>query len=95
MKSHFYVYRAGSGRTVIKHPTLEAAVKEAERLAGQHPGESFEILQCVAITRPVAASTFYVDGVIPPHICDLNRLMDGACGICGNTPSTATIESQS
>lgn len=66
MTSYYYVYRVGQKGPTIKHPTLTSAADEAERLANQHPGETFEILQCVAVTRTVLAKTFWMDGVTPP-----------------------------
>ena len=66
MKSHYYVYRADESRgPKIKHATLKDAQTEAERLANQHPGSVFEILQCLAITRCTQASTFWMDGAEP------------------------------
>lgn len=71
MKPYFYVYRhLGDDGPTVRHPTLEAAVKESERLAQKHPGQSFEILQCIGITRVQAAQTFWMSGVTPPHVCD-------------------------
>jgi len=69
MKPYFYVYRVNAQHPRVKHDTAESAAKEAERLAAQHPGETFEILQCIAITRTVNPQTFWMDGIIPPHIC--------------------------
>lgn len=83
MTPYYYVYRVGYGKPTIKHATLESAATESERLAGQHPGETFEILKCLGITRTVTPQTFWLDGVIPPHLCAVNRLMDDTCGICG------------
>ena len=82
MTPYYYVYRVGYGKPTIKHATLESAATESERLAGQHPGETFEILKCLGITRTVTPQTFWMDGVIPPHLCAMNRLMDDTCGIC-------------
>ncbi len=68
MKPYYYVYRVGHTAPKIKHDTLTSAVTEAERLSNQHPGETFEILQCLAFTRTVVAKTFWLDGlVIPLH----------------------------
>ena len=83
MTPYYYVYRVGYGKPTIKHATLESAATESERLAGQHPGETFEILKCLGVTRTVTPQTFWMDGVIPPHLCMMNRLMDDTCGICG------------
>jgi hypothetical protein len=66
MPPYYYVYRVGYGKPTIKHATLESATTESERLAGQHPGETFEILQCLGITRTITPQTFWMDGVTPP-----------------------------
>lgn len=84
MKPYFYVYRFGGSAPTVKHPTLESALKESERLAGHFPGKSFEILQCLGISRVQTAQTFWMDGVVPPHVCEMNGLLDHTCGICGN-----------
>lgn len=66
MNTYYYVYRVGYKFPTIKHHTLTSAANEAERLANQHPGETFEILQCQAVTRTVLVKTFWMDGVTPP-----------------------------
>lgn len=66
MKPYYYVYRVGNKAPTIRHYSLLVATKEAERLSNQHPGETFEILQCLGITRTAKASTFWMDGVAPP-----------------------------
>jgi hypothetical protein len=48
MKPYYYVYRVGYKFPTVQHYTLISAAKEAERLSNQHPGEVFEILQCLA-----------------------------------------------
>jgi hypothetical protein len=68
MKPYYYVYRYGKKMPIVRHQTLLSAVNEAERLAAQHLGEPFEVLQVVAISqvhKPV--STFYMDGVSQPE----------------------------
>ena len=67
MKPYYYIFRVGGSHPRFKHPTLESAHTEAMRLAAQHPGDSFEILQCLATTRTVNPQTFWMDGVIPPN----------------------------
>jgi hypothetical protein len=69
MKPYYYVYRVGHMGPKVKHPTLAEAINEAERLSNQHPGEAFEILQCVAITQTPIATTFYMDGMGPEGPC--------------------------
>jgi hypothetical protein len=66
MSPYYYVYRVGNKFPTLKHQTLTSAVTEAERLSNQHPGETFEILQCLAITRTVMAKTFWLDGLVIP-----------------------------
>jgi hypothetical protein len=83
MKPYYYIFRVGGSYPRIKHPTLESAHTEAMRLAAQHPGDSFEILQCLATTRTINPQTFWMDGVIPPHVCAMHRIMDDTCHVCG------------
>ena len=63
MKPYYYVFRVGGSHPRIKHETLQAATAESERLAAQHPGDSFEILLCLGITRTTTPQTFWMDGV--------------------------------
>ena len=67
MNPYYYVYRVGHKFPTIKHHTLTSAAYEAERLSNQHPGETFEILQCQAVTRTVLPKTFWMDGITPPR----------------------------
>ena len=87
MKPYYYVFRVGGSHPRIKHPTMELAHAEAMRLATQHPGDSFEILQCLGTTRTTTPQTFWVDGVIPPHACAMNLDMTGQCFVCGEAES--------
>jgi hypothetical protein len=87
MKPYYYVYRVNDRGPRIKHATLEQAHAEAMRLAGQHQGESFEILMCLATVRTTTPQAFWMDGVIPPHICAMSRAMNGECFICGDIPA--------
>jgi len=83
MKPYYYVFRVGGSHPRIKHPTLESAHTEAMRLAAQHPGDSFEILQCLATTRTINPQTFWMDGVTPPESGPLtNREKGTVCGTC-------------
>jgi hypothetical protein len=83
MKPYFYIYRVDHSLPRVKHATIESAHSEAMRLSEQHPGETFEILQCLGITRTTTPQTFWVDGVIPPHHCAMNLAMNGECSVCG------------
>ena len=74
MKPYYYVYRYQDRAPVVRHPTLEAAQAEAERLASQHPGVHIEILKAVAVTKIHGpASTFFMDGEGP----EFERHRDG------------------
>lgn len=56
-------------------PVLLWAEIGEERLSNQHPGETFEILQCLAVTRTVMAKTFWLDGlVIPLQNAEIERV---------------------
>jgi hypothetical protein len=65
MKPYYYVQRVGHSAAVARHSTPTLAAKEAERLAAKHPGDTFEVLQCVAVTRCAQPSTFWMDGHSP------------------------------
>ena len=82
MKPYYYVYRVNDRGPRIKHATIKEAHAEAMRLAGQHPGESFEILQCLATVRTTNPQAFWMDGVRPVHICAMHQAMDGTCFVC-------------
>ncbi|RJR07931.1 hypothetical protein C4588_06180 [Candidatus Parcubacteria bacterium] len=49
MDLKFYVYEPSSRYTKFQHRTRVDAEKEAERLAIQNPGKSFEILAAVSV----------------------------------------------
>ena len=67
MKSYYRILRLNHGRApTVQHATLKEAETEALRLAGQHPGEQFEILQCLAIAQTSQPSLFWCDWVEPP-----------------------------
>jgi hypothetical protein len=67
MKPYYYVFKPTGHPPSRKHDTLEDAVKESRRLCEMHPNQTFEVLQCVAITSAPKpqVSTFYIDGVMP------------------------------
>jgi hypothetical protein len=73
MTPHYYVCRFTVADAIIKHATLESAATKLERLAAQHPNETFAILKCIGITRAVTPQTFWLDGVIPPQNFDRPR----------------------
>ena len=76
MKTYYYVYRPGTMGPRRKHDTLASAEAEAKRLAVQHPGAVFEILQCLGIaSTPVPApSTFWLDGCEPRKLLTKEEL---------------------
>jgi hypothetical protein len=65
MKPYYYVYKYGDNAPRVRHCTLRAATQEAERLAKENPGSTFEILQCLGFSRISKVSTFWVDGAGP------------------------------
>ena len=83
MKPYYYIYRVGYGKPTIKHQTLALAHAEAMRLAGQHPGETFELLECLGIVQTTTPQAFWMDGVTPPDTGPLtNREKGMICGEC-------------
>lgn len=65
MQPYYYVYKIGGEIPKVKHATQGEAQKEAERLAAQHPGRVFEILQCIGVSQTSKVSTFWADGFGP------------------------------
>ena len=65
MKSYYYVHSVNNLSTSDRHATPALAVAEAERLAAQHPGDTFEVLQCLAVTRTTTPVTEWLDGCGP------------------------------
>jgi len=65
MKPYYYVFKSSGHPPSARHESLYSAQKESHRLAALHPGQSFEILQCVAITStlPSTPSTYWMDGM--------------------------------
>lgn len=67
MKPYYRILRLNHGRApTVQHATLKEAETEALRLAGQHPGETFEILQVLGIARTTDPAIFWNDTVEPP-----------------------------
>lgn len=67
MKPYYRILRLDHGRApTVQHATLKEAETEALWLAGQHPGEAFEILQVLGVARTTMPSVFWNDGVEPP-----------------------------
>ena len=65
MKKYYYVYRVGNEKPTVKHDTLEDAARESGRLAAKYPGDTFEILKCIGITKTTATTTSWMDGETP------------------------------
>ena len=85
MKTYYYVFRVGGSTPTVRHETIELAHKESERLASKHPGQIFEILQCVGVSKTVAVETSWIAGIEPPHVCAMNRLVNNTFGICSKS----------
>lgn len=66
MKPYYYAQRV---QLVKKLETREEAIAESQRLCEMHPDQTFEVLQCVAITSAPKpqVSTFYMDGFEPKN----------------------------
>ena len=74
MTSYYRILRLNHGRApTVQHATLKEAETEALRLAGQHPGEIFEILKVLGTARTTTPSIFWNDGVEPPASEPLER----------------------
>jgi hypothetical protein len=85
MNTYYYVFRVGGNIPTVRHETIESAHRESERLARIHPGQSFEILQCIGVSKTVAVETSWMPGIVPPHICEMNRLVNNRCGVCSKS----------
>lgn len=83
MKPYYYVYDYGNKAPRVRHPTIEQAETEAKRLAVASPGSSFEILMAVGLTQVPTPTTFWMDGITPPHLCESHRIADNTCLVCG------------
>jgi hypothetical protein len=67
MTSYYRILRLNHGRApTVQHATLKEAETEALRLAGQHPGVTFEILKVIGTARTTTPSIFWNDEVEPP-----------------------------
>lgn len=82
MKPYYYVLDGNSFSNKLE--TIEEAEELALEIADSNPGKTVEILQCVGITSSPKASTFWMDGIIPPnHLCCFYRGLDDVCIVCG------------
>ena len=68
MKPYYRIYRVGERMVNVTHATATQAAAEAERLAAQHPGSTFEVLQCIATASCTKPSTFWMDGFGPEQV---------------------------
>ena len=83
MKQYYYILNTKTQETVCKINSLVDAQTECENCAANNPEIVFEILQCLGFSRANKVQTFWLDGVIPPHICGFHRLLNEECGLCG------------
>lgn len=58
----------GAGTPVVRHPTFLSAKTEAERLARQHPGQEFTLLQSLGTCRKSDVKWDTQDGVEPEPV---------------------------
>ena len=63
MKPHYYVFT--KFEKMPGRETLAEATAEAEQLAAQNPGTSFEILQCLGVSSVPKASTVWINAAEP------------------------------
>ena len=47
MNKYWMVHRIGSPSSNVQHKSLDSATEEAKRLAAQHPGSTFAVLETV------------------------------------------------
>lgn len=88
MKPYFYVYRYQDKAPIIRHPTIESAQAEAERLATQHKGTAFEILKAVGLSQVSGpASTFFMDGEGPTEPKHLFDAESSSLSLTGREPT--------
>jgi hypothetical protein len=92
MKPYYYVYEYGNKAPRVRHATLEQAETESKRLAEISPGATFEILMTVGLTKVTTPYTFWMDGVIGPHICAMHRIKDGTCFVCGKSLENVDVD---
>lgn len=46
-----------SAQPVVRHPTREAAMREAERLASLQPNDSFYVMQATTVSQKITVVT--------------------------------------
>ena len=51
----------------VEYKTLKGVRAEAERLAGRHPGDSFEVVKCIGVARCTKPTVFWNDGIDPDN----------------------------
>lgn len=57
MKPFYLVWNPATEQTNHKYETKDLAIKEAQRLASNNPGQAFIVLQPVSISRKVNIET--------------------------------------
>lgn len=79
MKPYYYIFKSSGYPPSKRHETLESVEEEAKRLAMKHPGQQFEILQCIGITSiPVTnPSTFWLNKTESPERLKYESLVEG------------------
>lgn len=65
MKPYYRVIKESDSYVSEKFSTLKEATKLAEDYAKTNPGENYEIVMCVGLSRINPECTFWMDGVTP------------------------------
>lgn len=58
-KAFWIVWSSESGAPTHKHVSKEEALKEAERLAAEHPDKPFHVLQAISTSQAKIVETTY------------------------------------
>lgn len=61
--SFWMVWGEGTQRVTAKHNNFDSARREAERLAAQHAGQRFYVLEAQAVARKVDVSFEHLDQI--------------------------------
>lgn len=56
-QTFWVVWQPQSGNPQYRHPTIESATREAERLADQEPHREFYVLEAVTVSQKVSVVT--------------------------------------
>lgn len=60
MNTFYVVWNIARGLPTYRHNTLDAAVKEAERLARVHPGQQFHVLGSMGVACQPEPPSIYM-----------------------------------